>query len=129
MTRVTFVGAGRVVFTRQLVADLLGLPELAGTGIVLYDTDPSRLAVAEGRRVRSMSPSAGSRCARPGPVSTPRSTCPGSFDPRSSCRDTGCGPWSISASVARLNGQFRHPEIGPVQRRGLGAPGWSGKPS
>ncbi|MEY2847699.1 MAG: hypothetical protein RI885_364, partial [Actinomycetota bacterium] len=48
MTRVTFIGAGSVVFTRQLIADLLRFPELADLEIALHDIDPERLAVAEG---------------------------------------------------------------------------------
>ncbi|WP_229939857.1 alpha-glucosidase/alpha-galactosidase [Plantibacter cousiniae (nom. nud.)] len=48
MTRVTFIGAGSVVFTRQLIADLLRYRDLAGLEIVLHDIDPERLAVAEG---------------------------------------------------------------------------------
>jgi alpha-galactosidase len=36
------------VFTRQLIADLLGFPDLAGTELALHDIDPERLAVAEG---------------------------------------------------------------------------------
>ncbi|MBF4570465.1 alpha-glucosidase/alpha-galactosidase [Plantibacter sp. VKM Ac-2880] len=48
MTRVTFIGAGSVVFTRQLIADLLRYRELAGLEIVLHDINAERLAVAEG---------------------------------------------------------------------------------
>lgn len=48
MTRVTFIGAGSVVFTRQLIADLLRFPELADLEIALHDIDQERLAVAEG---------------------------------------------------------------------------------
>ena len=48
MTTVTFIGAGSVVFTRQLVADLLGFAELRDISIVLHDVDATRLAVAEG---------------------------------------------------------------------------------
>ena len=48
MTRVAFIGAGSVVFTRQLVADLLRFPELADVTFALHDLDPERLAVAEG---------------------------------------------------------------------------------
>lgn len=48
MTRVVFVGAGSVVFTRQLVTDLVGYPGLDGLELVLHDIDPERLAVAEG---------------------------------------------------------------------------------
>jgi alpha-galactosidase len=48
MTTITFIGAGSVVFTRQLVADLLGFPELHDISIVLHDVDAERLAVAEG---------------------------------------------------------------------------------
>ena len=48
MTRVTFIGAGSVVFTRQLIADLLRFPELVDLDIALFDIDQERLDVAEG---------------------------------------------------------------------------------
>ena len=47
MTRIAFVGAGSVVFTRQLLHDILSFPELADVAIALHDIDPERLAVAE----------------------------------------------------------------------------------
>ena len=48
MTRICFVGAGSVEFTRDLVADILRFPELAGVELVLHDIDPQRLLTAEG---------------------------------------------------------------------------------
>jgi alpha-galactosidase len=48
MTRIAFIGAGSVVFTRQLVADLLRFPELGDADIALHDIDEQRLAVAAG---------------------------------------------------------------------------------
>ena len=48
MTTVAFVGAGSVVFTRQLLADILGFPELEGVTISLHDIDRDRLSTAEG---------------------------------------------------------------------------------
>jgi alpha-galactosidase len=47
MTKVSFIGAGSVVFTRQLVADLLTFGELADIEISLHDVNGPRLAVAE----------------------------------------------------------------------------------
>ncbi len=47
MTTITFLGAGSVVFTRELLGDILGFPELAGVRIVLHDIDPERLETAE----------------------------------------------------------------------------------
>src|SRR5581483_10974025 len=47
MTRVTFVGAGSVVFTKNLLGDLLAVPALADLEIVLHDIDPERLRAAE----------------------------------------------------------------------------------
>ncbi|MGZ4594380.1 MAG: alpha-galactosidase [Actinomycetes bacterium] len=44
---ITFVGAGSVVFTRELLADLLAFPELADIRIVLHDIDRERLETAE----------------------------------------------------------------------------------
>jgi alpha-galactosidase len=48
MTRVTFIGAGSVVFARELIADLLLFPELSNIELSLHDINPARLAVAEG---------------------------------------------------------------------------------
>ena len=45
--RITFVGAGSVVFTKDLLADLLRFPELRGLTLALHDVDPERLATAE----------------------------------------------------------------------------------
>jgi alpha-galactosidase len=44
--RIAFVGAGSVVFTRQLLHDILSYPELSGAAIALHDIDPERLQVA-----------------------------------------------------------------------------------
>jgi alpha-galactosidase len=46
VTTIVFLGAGSVVFTRELLTDILGFPELAGARIVLHDIDPERLATA-----------------------------------------------------------------------------------
>ncbi|GAB3898917.1 alpha-glucosidase/alpha-galactosidase [Kibdelosporangium lantanae] len=47
MTRIAFVGAGSVVFTQGLLADLFAFPELRDAHISLHDIDPERLATAE----------------------------------------------------------------------------------
>jgi alpha-galactosidase len=48
MAKVAFVGAGSTVFTRNLVSDLLAMPELADTTtIALMDIDPERLRASE----------------------------------------------------------------------------------
>ena len=47
MTRITFIGAGSVEFTRNLLGDILAFPELADAEIVLHDIDAERLATAE----------------------------------------------------------------------------------
>ena len=47
MTRVAFIGAGSVVFTKNLLGDLLAEPALADLEIVLHDIDPERLRAAE----------------------------------------------------------------------------------
>ena len=46
-TVITFIGAGSVVFTRELLADLLRFPELADAHLALHDIDPDRLETAE----------------------------------------------------------------------------------
>ena len=48
MTRISFMGAGSVVFTRQLLADLLRYDDLGPLEIRLHDVDANRLAVGEG---------------------------------------------------------------------------------
>jgi alpha-galactosidase len=45
--RIAFVGAGSVVFTRNLLGDIFWFPELRCTEIALHDIDPDRLATAE----------------------------------------------------------------------------------
>jgi alpha-galactosidase len=52
MTQVVFLGAGSVVFTRQLIADLLGFEDLPEFRLVLHDIDSDRLAVAQGTALR-----------------------------------------------------------------------------
>ena len=47
MTRIVFIGAGSVEFTRNLLGDIFSLPELTGAEIVLHDIDDERLATAE----------------------------------------------------------------------------------
>ena len=48
MTRIAFIGAGSVEFTRDLLGDLLGFPEFArGVEVALHDVDPERLETAE----------------------------------------------------------------------------------
>lgn len=48
MSQVVFLGAGSVVFTRQLIADLLGFDDLPPIDLVLHDIDAERLEVALG---------------------------------------------------------------------------------
>lgn len=47
MTVITFLGAGSVVFTRELLADILSFDELHGVTLALHDIDPERLETAE----------------------------------------------------------------------------------
>ena len=48
MTTITFLGAGSVVFTRDLLADLLAFGDLPDLRIRLHDIDAERLETAEG---------------------------------------------------------------------------------
>jgi alpha-galactosidase len=52
MTRVVFIGAGSVVFTRELVTDLMRFDDLPTLDLALYDIDPARLEVARGTAVQ-----------------------------------------------------------------------------
>ncbi len=45
--KITFVGAGSVVFTQGLLADLFAFPELKTVHIALHDIDKDRLSTAE----------------------------------------------------------------------------------
>jgi len=47
MTVIAFLGAGSVVFTRELLADILAFDELRGVTLALHDIDPERLETAE----------------------------------------------------------------------------------
>jgi alpha-galactosidase len=46
MTKITFIGAGSVVFTRNLTSDILTVPALQDSVISLMDIDPMRLRLA-----------------------------------------------------------------------------------
>lgn len=48
MTKLVFLGAGSVVFTRQLIADLLRYDDLPTLTLALHDIDQERLDVAAG---------------------------------------------------------------------------------
>ena len=51
MPKITFIGAGSTVFTRNLVGDILSLPELRDTTtFALMDIDPERLRDVRDRR-------------------------------------------------------------------------------
>jgi len=48
MPRIAFIGAGSTVFTRNLIGDVLALPDLAGSAtLALIDIDPERLRASE----------------------------------------------------------------------------------
>ena len=47
MAKITFVGAGSTVFAKNLLGDILSLPELSSSTIALHDIDPVRLATSE----------------------------------------------------------------------------------
>jgi alpha-galactosidase len=44
---VALIGAGSVVFTRELLTDIFSYPELAGVHVRLHDIDPERLGTAD----------------------------------------------------------------------------------
>ena len=46
MIRIAFIGAGSVVFTKNLLTDVFKFPELRGTTVALHDIDPERLETA-----------------------------------------------------------------------------------
>jgi len=47
LPKITFIGAGSVVFTQGLLADLFAFDELKSAHIALHDIDPERLATAQ----------------------------------------------------------------------------------
>ncbi|MFF4117491.1 alpha-glucosidase/alpha-galactosidase [Streptomyces sp. NPDC001714] len=50
--KIAFIGAGSVVFTQGLLADLLAFPELKSAHVALHDIDTERLATAHAAAVR-----------------------------------------------------------------------------
>ncbi|MGW3095046.1 alpha-galactosidase [Streptomyces sp. NPDC001102] len=50
--KIAFIGAGSVVFTQGLLADLLAFPELRSAHIALHDIDVERLATAQAAAAR-----------------------------------------------------------------------------
>lgn len=58
MTTITFLGAGSVVFTRELLADILSFGDLGEVRIALHDIDAERLETAE-QVARTISAQAG----------------------------------------------------------------------
>jgi alpha-galactosidase len=46
MTRIAFIGAGSVEFTKNLLTDIFEFPELRGATVALHDIDPERLETA-----------------------------------------------------------------------------------
>jgi alpha-galactosidase len=65
LTKIAFIGAGSVVFTRNLLGDILWFPELHDVEIALHDIDAERLETAEAiakltARERGASPRIGS---------------------------------------------------------------------
>ena len=67
--RIAFIGAGSVVFTKNLLGDILERPELHGAEIALHDIDADRLATAEAMaayvaRERGASPAIGAHLDR-----------------------------------------------------------------
>jgi alpha-galactosidase len=46
MTRIAFIGAGSVEFTKNLLTDTFEFPELRGATVALHDIDPERLETA-----------------------------------------------------------------------------------
>ncbi len=47
MTKIVLNGAGSVEFTKELLADILGFEDLAGSTIALFDVNSERLETAE----------------------------------------------------------------------------------
>ena len=69
MTRIALIGAGSVVFTKNLLGDILAYPELRDAEIALHDIDPVRLETAEAMaravaRERDASPAIGAHLDR-----------------------------------------------------------------
>ena len=47
VTRIAFIGAGSIEFTRDLLGDLLTYDDLGDLHVALHDIDPERLETAE----------------------------------------------------------------------------------
>src|SRR3954467_651766 len=60
MPKITFIGAGSTVFTKNMLADIFTFPELAEATICLFDIDEGRLGVSE-RVAHALATSMGAR--------------------------------------------------------------------
>ncbi len=60
MAKITFIGAGSTVFARNLLSDILSLPELSSSTISLFDINPERLSDSE-RVAHALAESLGAR--------------------------------------------------------------------
>ena len=77
MAKTVFLGAGSTVFARNLLGDILGYEELAGSEIVLLDIDAERLNTSElVRPTRSATRSTRRPRSPLPPIAAPRSTAP-----------------------------------------------------
>ena len=47
MPKVALIGAGSVIFARNMLGDILSFPEFADAEVALMDIDPERLKIAE----------------------------------------------------------------------------------
>ena len=53
MPKIAIIGAGSVVFTKDLLGDILSFPELANCTYRLHDIDPMRFETGEAMAVDS----------------------------------------------------------------------------
>ena len=94
MVNIAFIGAGSVVFTRQLVADILRFPELTDARFVLHDIDSARGA----RAAAAARPRSDPRGARGGGRRRPTSATDSARAPSASERPTGVPRWTEPTS-------------------------------
>ena len=83
MAKIALIGAGSVVFAKNLIGDILSFPELADCHIALMDIDADRLRVAERMTHKVAAALNARRPSRRIPTAAPRSRTPTTSSTRS----------------------------------------------
>ena len=109
VVKVAFIGAGSVEFTRNVVTDLCGYPELAGElHLALHDVSAERLGHAQALATRIVAQTGSGATVTASAAMASSSTIPNDSPPREGTHTTS------AAAILRI---FSSSESTPSQRR------------